>query len=197
MIRRILTVAGRALTVAVLAAGMLAAGVAAPPVPAWAAAGRATAGPGPGFAVTALRAARSPAGRPVVLVRLRGTGSVLLTVTGRAQLSGGPGGSQTPPVSARRPVALAPGQRAAMTFLLGAGLPAGPWHARIWLTGRQGAAMAQATIRFPAGASGSVLRRYRKPVAVWLATVALALCVIAGVTVARLRQRPRPRQAAA
>ena len=73
----------------------------------------------------------------------------------------------------------------------------GPVAAGLTVAGLAVGGLAVARPAQAAGALAPAAWAYLKPLTVWVATIALALCVIAGVTVARLRRSQRPDPAGA
>jgi hypothetical protein len=163
---------------------------------------RASGRAGTGFRVTSVTVHRPAAGRPFLLVRLRATTRRPVGVGGSARLTGGPGGSGAGPFPAQRVVMLRPGHPAGMVIALGARLPPGRWHARVTLVSGLASAMARTTLRFPAGPRPAAVAylvpaAYLKPLAVWLASIMLALGVIGLAAFQRLRQAWHGRRAQA
>lgn len=155
--------------------------------------------PGPPSATTpvtisGVTAHRSPAGRLFLRLRLRNTTRQTALLTGQLRLTGGPGGRAVGPFPARRAVTLAPGMSAGMLFASGQGLPAGSWRAAVTLVGGGTTVLARMTVQFPASAGVPVPLRLA---GTWLATIVLALCIIAGVSLHHLRQARRARRALA
>ena len=70
-------------------------------------------------------------GRPFLLVPVRNTGGRAVDVLGLLTLASGPGGLRAGPFRAATVVTLAPGQSGRLRYILGAGLPNGPWQAQI------------------------------------------------------------------
>jgi len=72
-------------------------------------------------------------GRPFLTVPVRNTGGRAVDILGLLTLASGPGGLRAGPFRAATVVTLAPGQSGRVSYLLGAGLPNGPWQAQVKL----------------------------------------------------------------
>ena len=70
-------------------------------------------------------------GRPFLRVPVRNFGGRAVNILGLLTLTGGPGGLRAGPLRAKTVVTLAPGQPGQVNYLLSAGLPNGPWQARV------------------------------------------------------------------
>jgi hypothetical protein len=144
-------------------------------------------GPPPSnFTISAPYAHRGQGGRGVVSVTVNNTGGSALDIQGTLTLTGGPGGLKAGPFTSATVATVAPGQSAPVTFLLGKGIPNGPWRASVHLQSGLIVKNEQASIDF-AQAPG------RSPWLLALSVLAAVLVVVAlgaGVVTSRRRRRP-------
>lgn len=107
------------------------------------------------FRVDQLTAKRNADGEPVVLAQVENTGQRALDMSGKLQLSDGPGGLSAGPFDATLGTTLGRGETQPVEIVLDKALPAGPWKARITLRSGELERAVEGTITFPEG-SGEV-----------------------------------------
>jgi hypothetical protein len=135
------------------------------------------------FRITSLTGRTPSAGRPVLIAHVTNTGGRAVDLSGKAVLSGGPGGASVSAVSEKQVLTLAPGQSGNLVFPERKGLPDGPWHARVALVSGFTRASAASVIDF----SGAASRGGLLPWLIWVPGLVIGLLV---VTVAVLRYGP-------
>lgn len=148
--------------------------------------------PAANLAIESLAAHRGPDGRPMVVAKVRNTGGRALDMSGTLQLDKGPGGLRAGPFAAKLGTTMHVGATEAVTILLDAQLPAGPWEAKLTLRSGLVQRSAGATITFPAsGASAAVSTEssWQSWMTAGLGVVVLLLVV---ATFVLLRRHRRP-----
>jgi hypothetical protein len=110
--------------------------------------------PASNFTIATPGTSRSAGGRALVTVQAHNTGGRALDINGTLTLTKGPGGLRAGPFLLTTVATIAPGQSAPVAFALSAGIPDGPWHARIRLRSGLVIRAEQSTIDFGAPAAG-------------------------------------------
>ena len=149
------------------------------------------------FRIDSLTALRDDDGHPVVLATVSNTGWRAVDLTGRLDLTDGPGGISAGPYPIQPGRTIGIGQRAGVRFLLDSNVPDGPWKADVTLESGLISRSASALIEFPSSLGA---RSVAVPATVtrpwwWLAWMAVAGAVAgaASVLVVARRRRRRPR----
>ena len=108
------------------------------------------------FEIETLTTSRTPQGIPQVTTLVRNTGKRALDISGKLNLSEGPGGLSAGPFPAELGTTLGIGDSAPVVIELSPELPAGPWLAQLKMRSGTVKRSAQATITFPdeRGATG-------------------------------------------
>ncbi len=109
--------------------------------------------PASDFAVDQITAKRNADGAPVVLAQVQNTGQRALDMSGKLQLSNGPGGLNAGPFDATLGTTLGVGQTQPVEIVLDPALPAGPWTARITLRSGELERAVEGVLTFPEGAA--------------------------------------------
>ncbi|WFR65750.1 hypothetical protein P9139_11205 [Curtobacterium flaccumfaciens] len=139
----------------------------------------------PDFAIGTVESRRDGSGVPIVVAKVRNTGSLAVDLTGRLTLSDGPGMTTAGPFSAARTTTLAAGQTSTLRFRTSDALPQGSWTATV--TAQSGTVTRTATAKVviesagTAGGSGATVRI--------AAAIGVALVVAVTVTVLIRRRR--------
>lgn len=151
----------------------------------------------PSFAIGALRAARTAAGRPLILATVLNSGQRTVALSGTATLSHGPGGLRAGPFPVTVGLVLPPKSSAPVMVALERGLPRGPWRVQLRLRSGQIQRTAEATITFPraerpSAPAPAALRatHSRSGLLIYLASALLMLLVVAGSSFMFTRHRP-------
>jgi hypothetical protein len=146
--------------------------------------------PASSFAIDTLTAERAPNGLPMVLAAVHNTGGRALDLSGSLQLSKGPGRLSAGPFPATLGATLGVGDTEPVSIDVAAGVPAGPWHARVTLRSGLIEHTAQAVITFPTiGASAPVSTVSNGHAWPLLASVVIAALAALAVALAALRPR--------
>lgn len=109
------------------------------------------------FQVTGIQAQRTSDGHPQVIATVQNTGGRALDLSGKLQLSDGPGGLSAGPFQVKLGTTLGIHQTEPVTVTLNKALPAGPWHARLDLVSGLVTRHAEARITFPKKGGGPVV----------------------------------------
>lgn len=151
--------------------------------------------PASDFTINSMTAERSSAGQPIVLATVHNTGGAALDMSGRLQLSGGPGGISAGPFPATLGTTLGIGDTEPVTIPLDRQLPSGPWDARITLESGLLQRSAEAMISFPeVGASLPVITRPISPGWTYPVLIALSAILLLSMTLLFfVLRRPRLR----
>ena len=128
-------------------------------------------------------------GRPFLHVPVRNTGGRAVDVLGLLTLTGGPGGLRAGPFRAKTVVTLAPGQSGQISYILGAGLPNGPWQAQI----KAQSGFIIETKTFTVNFTGQVSAAHKFPVALVAGLVA-AVVILAAAAALIITHRRRTRR---
>lgn len=105
--------------------------------------------PASDFTVDTITAARDADGAPTVLAQVTNTGGRALDLSGKLQLSDGPGGLSAGPFDVTLGTTLGLTQSTPVRVALDKALPAGPWNATLTLKSGTLARSATAVITFP------------------------------------------------
>jgi hypothetical protein len=115
------------------------------------------------FAVDQLTAKRNADGAPVVLAQVKNTGQRALDMSGKLQLTNGPGGLNAGPFDATLGTTLGIDQAQPVEIVLDPALPAGPWTARITLSSGELERAVEGSITFPEGTAEVSVSSGRRP----------------------------------
>jgi hypothetical protein len=149
--------------------------------------------PAADFSVDSLTASRGTAGAPVVVARVHNTGGRALDIHGSLLLANGPAGLSAGPFAVTVGTTIAVGETEAVTVVLDAQVPAGPWDATITLSSGLLERSATATIAFPE--SGSSPPVATSSPAGWLVMLGVAIALTAGAIVLyRIRRRAKAKR---
>lgn len=148
-------------------------------------------GPPADFDIRELTAQRAETGAPEVVATVTNTGGRALDPRGTLNLTGGPGGISTAPVSGSGG-SIAPGKTGTVTFALDPAIPAGPWEASVEVSSGLVKHTSQGTLTFPdegsvnasTNSSGGGISAW-----VWVALAAVLVLAIAIAVVLVLRRR--------
>lgn len=111
--------------------------------------------PATAFTITALTASRDEQDRAVVTAAVHNTGERAVDVSGELELSDGPSSLSAGPFAVGTAPTLAPGDDATIVIPLDAGLPAGPWDARLTLRSGLHSEVGSGSITFPDSAGSN------------------------------------------
>jgi hypothetical protein len=101
------------------------------------------------FMIESLSAQRTLDGRPMVVARVRNTGSRAVDLSGELRLTAGPGGLSAGPYAVQHGTTLGLGQAEPVLVPVDPAIPAGPWRATLMLRSGLVQRTASATIIFP------------------------------------------------
>jgi hypothetical protein len=140
--------------------------------------------PAPNFAISALRAQRSPTGGRLVVAIVHNNGESPLSITGDLTLSHGPGGLRAGPFAAKLGQVLSPGSSEAVVVSIAKALPRGPWRVDLSLRSASVDRAAVTTLTFPRNLAiaktGTDLRRVVTPVRALLVVALVGLLALLG-----------------
>jgi hypothetical protein len=145
------------------------------------------------FAIESFTGRREPDGRPVVEAMVRNVGPRSVDLTGRLELSDGPGGLSAQPYPTGPIFTVDPGERQAVLVPLDPALPAGEWDARMTLQSGPTERTGEARLELPSrpGTDGPTVALVDGPTSPWPSVVFTAVLgvVVGGVILVR-RRRP-------
>jgi hypothetical protein len=110
------------------------------------------------FKVTGIQARRTLAGEPQVIATVANTGGRALDLSGKLQLTDGPGGLSAGPFNVKLGTTLGVHETEPIEVTLNKALPAGPWHARLDLESGLTKRHAEGKLTFPKHGTGPVIR---------------------------------------
>jgi hypothetical protein len=110
----------------------------------------AAAEPPTAFRLDSFAPSLAPDGRPGIAIAACNDGGRAVDLEGDVSLAGGPGGTSAGPFESDGATTLGPGQCGTVPIKLSAGLPRGPWRARVRLHSGSVVREAEAPLSFPA-----------------------------------------------
>ncbi|OHV34343.1 peptidase [Pseudofrankia sp. EUN1h] len=149
-------------------------------------------GPPPSdFVIDRITAKRLANGRPAVTTRVHNTGGRALDLSGDLTLTDGPGGLSAGPFPARLGTTVGTGQAGPVEVVLDSRLPEGRWTVKIRLRSGLLERTTQATVTLPGRTGTDPATRTSRPGPVLLASLAVVLVVLVGLTFTLLRRKRR------